>query len=108
MKALVGAFNQEKALVGAFSVITNLRMELFEALETWPAEGSKVKVNSWVEAATKNPLVAVMKETIIRYNGNPSRAILCSLVLYCLQWVLLGFRRSYSRFSYGKPSEEAL
>ena len=31
MKALV-AFNQEKALVGAFSVITNLRMELFEAL----------------------------------------------------------------------------
>ena len=32
MKALVGAFNQEKALVGAFSMITNLRMELFQAL----------------------------------------------------------------------------
>ena len=32
MKALVAAFNQEKALVGAFPVITNLRMELFEAL----------------------------------------------------------------------------
>ena len=32
MKAVVAAFNQEKALVGAFSVITNLRMELFEAL----------------------------------------------------------------------------
>ena len=32
MKAVVGAFNQEKALVGAFSVITNLHMELFEAL----------------------------------------------------------------------------
>ena len=31
MKAVVAAFNQEKALVGAFSVITNLRMELFEA-----------------------------------------------------------------------------
>ena len=31
-KAVVAAFNQEKALVGAFSVITNLRMELFEAL----------------------------------------------------------------------------
>ena len=29
---LVGAFNQEKALVGAFSVLTNLRMELFQAL----------------------------------------------------------------------------
>ena len=38
MKAVVAAFNQEKALVGAFSVITNLRMELFEALiltESW-------------------------------------------------------------------------
>ena len=33
MKAVVAAFNQEKALVGAFSVITNLRMERFEALE---------------------------------------------------------------------------
>ena len=33
MKAVVAAFNQEKALVGAFSVvITNLRMEIFEAL----------------------------------------------------------------------------
>ena len=31
-KAVVAAFNQEKALVGAFSVISNLRMELFEAL----------------------------------------------------------------------------
>ena len=30
MKAVVAAFNQEKALVGAFSVITNLWMELFE------------------------------------------------------------------------------
>ena len=32
MKAVVAAFNQEKALVGAFSVIKNLRMEIFEAL----------------------------------------------------------------------------
>ena len=32
MEAVVAAFNQEKALVGAFSVITNLRMELFQAL----------------------------------------------------------------------------
>ena len=28
MKAVVAAFNQEKALVGAFSVITNFRMDL--------------------------------------------------------------------------------
>ena len=32
MKAVVAAFNQEKALVGAFSVLTNIRMELFQAL----------------------------------------------------------------------------
>ena len=32
MKTVVAAFNQEKALVGAFSVITNVRMDLFEAL----------------------------------------------------------------------------
>ena len=32
MKAVVAAFNQEKALLGTFSVIANLRMELFEAL----------------------------------------------------------------------------
>ena len=36
MKAVVAAFNQEKALVGAFSVITNLRMELFEPV-VWSA-----------------------------------------------------------------------
>ena len=32
MEAVVAVFNQKKALVGAFSMITNLRMELFEAL----------------------------------------------------------------------------
>ena len=32
MKAVVAAFNQVKALVGAFSVLTNPRMELFQAL----------------------------------------------------------------------------
>ena len=32
VKAVVAAFNQEKAIVGAFSVITNLRMKIFEAL----------------------------------------------------------------------------
>ena len=38
MKAVVAAFNQEKALIGAFSVITNLRMELFEALLHKPVD----------------------------------------------------------------------
>ena len=40
MKAVVAAFNQEKALVGAFSVITNLQMELFEALVTASCAGA--------------------------------------------------------------------
>ena len=35
MKAVVAAFNQEKALIGAFSVLTNLRMEIFQALVQW-------------------------------------------------------------------------
>ena len=50
MKAVVAAFNQEKALVGAFSVITNLWMELFEALDVrltvLPRDG-----HSWEPAA---------------------------------------------------------
>ena len=47
MKAVVAAFNQEKALVGAFSVITNLRMELFEALVVTllAALGSEKSIN---------------------------------------------------------------
>ena len=40
MKAVVAAFNKEKALVGAFSVIMNLRMELFEALACTGLEAS--------------------------------------------------------------------
>ena len=42
MKAVVAAFNQEKALVGAFSVITNLRIELFEALTATPGSPEDV------------------------------------------------------------------
>ena len=40
VKAVVAALNLEKALVGAFSVITNLRMELFEALFATGSPGS--------------------------------------------------------------------
>ena len=45
MKAVVAAFNQEKALVGAFSVITNLRMQLFEAL----MEACYARCNCWTD-----------------------------------------------------------
>ena len=44
MKAVVAAFNQEKALVWAFSVITNLRMELFQALATSRSPGQDTEL----------------------------------------------------------------
>ena len=40
MKAVVAAFNQEKALVGAFSVITNLRIELCFKLYWQPIQST--------------------------------------------------------------------
>ena len=48
MKAVVAAFNQEKALVGAFSVITNLRMELFEALVAAGTSADNVNTSRWL------------------------------------------------------------
>ena len=58
MKAVVAAFNQEKALVGAFSVITNLRMELFEALvcsvptHLLPTRGKYVSIKRSIRIVT--------------------------------------------------------
>ena len=57
MKAVVAAFNQEKALVGAFSVITNLRMELFQALEN-------TQVRHPVVAAPHHPVTAQFWEAV--------------------------------------------
>ena len=47
------SFNQEKALVGAFSVITNLRMQLFEPVRHIPPGFSSVcGQQGWDTAAT--------------------------------------------------------
>ena len=46
VKALVGAFNQEKALVGDFTVIVNLRKGSFEALLLSSELGNEVKNNA--------------------------------------------------------------
>ena len=54
MKAVVAAFNQEKALVGAFSVITNIRMELFEALVLVPEHGGGPHQVAQVEAGAEH------------------------------------------------------
>ena len=45
VKAVVAASNQEKALAGAFSVTTNLRMELFEALVFVLRDGLKTTLS---------------------------------------------------------------
>ena len=58
MKAVIAAFNQEKALVGAFSVITNLRMELFEALE---ATQPTVRLVSLVSLVQTRPSTATRR-----------------------------------------------
>ena len=69
MKAVVAAFNQEKALVGAFSVITNLRMKLFEAL-----------VNTLVKSLQQLRLSIVVRNTFDALNliksgrGTPVRS----------------------------------
>ena len=51
MKAVVAAFNQEKALVGAFSVITNFRMDLFVALVDSPDIFAQVRPGASVVPA---------------------------------------------------------
>ena len=61
MKAVVAAFNQEKALVGAFSVITNLRMDHLEAL--LPEQEVEV-VLDLLRIDESSPLWAVSPETL--------------------------------------------
>ena len=67
VKAVVAAFNQEKALVGAFSVITNLRMELFEALEQEEAGEEKsdkfVKKDEGRERQIREPRIETPTHT---------------------------------------------
>ena len=71
MKAVVAAFIQEKALVGAFSVIANLRMELFKALvSSEQKQGAEFDPASTVLATSVSaPLVKVSasKRTILRF-----------------------------------------
>ena len=57
---LIGAFNQEKGLEGAFSVITNLRMELFEALIVMLHSSSDVLVS-----ASSHPRGILNMETLL-------------------------------------------
>ena len=58
MKAVVAAFNQEKALVGAFSVLANLRMELLQALT--PALSSSLQWENVLELRTNKQNVLTL------------------------------------------------
>ena len=54
MKAVVAAFNQEKALVGAFSVITNLRMEFgCNVLKHYSKVNIRLELEAEAEPAAK-------------------------------------------------------
>ena len=69
MKAIVAAFNQEKALVGAFSVITNLQMDIFEALVFTCSQSDvymMIHMVMWCESSQKgwSTQSTVMKRTV--------------------------------------------
>ena len=76
MKAVVSAFNQEKALVRAFSVIMNLRMDLFEALDISRSPVDSSSCNSAVCAAADpdNPLCQLTGRYKLRLDSQPGVA----------------------------------
>ena len=98
MKAVVAAFNQEKALVGAFSVITNLRMEIFEALLTTAHGGQG---GGWGEGGVLTNCNTGPVGTRTWHQSHhllpghtPSRMHLDSLRVYCLYLEVSGGQRS--------------
>ena len=77
---VVAALNQEKALVGAFSKITNLRMDLFEALVTTfqaprppPTSHSCLTMSSETEEA--------VTEARVERKARPRAAAMCDLMV---------------------------
>ena len=78
MKAVVAAFNHEKALVGAFSVITNLRMELFEALVCTPS----------TQHISRAPVPWHSSNTDIHIFSLPRIRLRLILIMKCILWAL--------------------
>ena len=76
MKAVVAAFNQEKALVGAFSVITNLRMELFGALK----EIEFGRPGMYVEAGTADTVLVICCEHLTELRILEESQASCSVI----------------------------
>ena len=97
MKAVVAAFNQEKALVGAFSVITNLRMELgwnflkhyqvdSEAALVIPTGGDPARAGV-TEAAVMARLLAEAGVAAARIVQEPRARTTAENAIYVLQLV---------------------
>ena len=86
MKAVVAAFNQEKALVGAFSVITNLRMDLFEALLT--TDRSSAIAQQWVGANTNKRIYLEISTTCPADEVmTPPRPDMSAMVDYMFEYI---------------------
>ena len=95
MKAVVATFNQEKALVGAFSVITNLRMELFQELMT-ELTTVMVVMQVAVRLFTEDGFLLVggdLVRDVVRY----CTVLYCTVLYWCGTWS--GTTRSWWRSS---------
>ena len=101
MKAVVAAFNQEKALVGAFSVITNLRMELFEALiDNVSIGGVVVSLVTWSWPADTSCLATF---SLHRWSPRWGQARWCTLVAGVCQVRLLATSEGGGRGAQQRP-----
>ena len=65
VKVVVAAFNQEKALVGAFSVIANLRMDLRFKLH-WTLDTSVITISPWAVGRAGSGVLAHYDAGVIR------------------------------------------
>ena len=82
MKAVVAAFNLEKALVEALSVITNLRMDLFEALVKTPR-----RTKSWIchnKRKFSTEKIETDRKLEIKYGGGNIIAAAVHSLMLCI------------------------
>ena len=79
MKAVLAAFNHEKALVGAFSVITDLPIQLFEAL-VQVAQGRlyfEGRLDSQVKVRGHRVDLAEIEKAVMEVAGVTKTIVLC-------------------------------
>ena len=106
VKAVVAAFNQEKALVGAFSVITNLRMELFQALVTRQCAGPQAMAPISVPTLLRRVVEAVPGQAALQTRDRSwSYAEYSETVAAVARaFIALGLERFHTVSCLGQPS----